>query len=435
MKRYIPLLTTLSQYRKGWFLSDLSAGLTVGVMLIPQGMAYAMLAGLPPIYGLYASTVPLLVYAILGTSRQLSTGPVAIISLLVASGVGAISIQGTSEYISLAIMMAVMVGVLQFFLGLFRVGSLINLMPHSMIAGFTSGAAFIIIGSQLKSLLGISVPRGSFLETIYYALVHITDINVITTLISVSALIILVIGKKWKSKFPFPLITICASILLVSIFEWNESGVKIIEDVPIGLPSFSIPLLEWNTILILLPTAITIALVGYMESIAVAKSIQERRKNYELDYNQELIALGLANIFGSLFQSYPTTGGFSRTAVNDQAGAKSGIASIISGILIITTLLFLTKYFYNLPMAVLAAIIVVAVIGLIDTREAIHLLHSDKGDFTIFIITASSTIILGVESGLILGVVSSIIFRLIFKRKIYASVTNVTNETQSLSEI
>ncbi len=410
----VPFLDTIKEYKKSWFAGDLMAGLTVGVMLIPQGMAYAMLAGLPPIYGLYASTIPIIAYALFGTSRQLAVGPVAMIALLISSGVGAMAEIGSDQFVSLAILLALMVGLIQLLMGVFRLGFLVNFLSHPVIAGFTSAAAIIIAFSQLKHLLGIKIPRGKVHETIHNVYHQWNEINFPTLAIGLIAIVMLFSLKRISKKIPGPLVAVLLGMGAVYIFGLTEQGVKIVGSVPGGLSGFAMPEINLDVMINLLPIALTISFIGFMESIAVAKAIQAKHKDYEVIPNQELIALGLSNIFGSFFKSFPVTGGFSRTAVNDQAGAKTTLASIISAILIVITLLFFTKYFYYLPNAILAAIIMVAVIGLIDFKEAKHLWKKDKADFWIFLITALCTLILGIEQGILVGVVLSLSL-LIFK--------------------
>jgi SulP family sulfate permease len=305
MKQYFPITNWIKDYSKTWLSGDLSAGLTVGVMLIPQGMAYAMLAGLPPIYGLYASTIPLLIYAIFGTSRQLAVGPVAMVALLISSGVGSLAAVGSDEYIQLAILLALMVGMLQFFMGVFKLGFLVNFLSHPVIAGFTSAAALIIGFSQMKHLLGIQIPRGKVHETILNIFQNINEVNLPTLGIGLGAIIILVLSKKINKKIPGPLVVVLLGMLTVTGLGLTETGVKVIKDVPGGLPSFGIPQVEGGALIALLPIALTISFVGFMESIAVAKAIQAKHKNYEIVPNQELIGLGIANIIGSFFKGLP----------------------------------------------------------------------------------------------------------------------------------
>lgn len=408
-KQFIPILDWLPKYKGDWLKGDLSAGLTVGVMLIPQGMAYAMIAGLPPIYGLYASTVPLILYAIFGTSRQLAVGPVAMVSLLTAAGIGALAEAGTETYIALAIALAVFVGLIQFLLGAFRLGFLVNFLSHPVISGFTSAAALIIGLSQLKHLLGVNISRSHHVhEIVLQALERFGEINWITFLIGMAGIGIIILGKRINRAIPGPLLAVLFGILAVWGFGLTDAEVKIVGEVPKGLPSFGMPTFNLETIQTLAPIALAISLVSFMESIAVAKAIQAKHRDYKVEPNQELVSLGLANIGGAFFQSYPTTGGFSRTAVNDQAGAKTGMASMISAVLIILTLLFLTPLFYYLPNAILASVIMVAVFGLIDFKEAVHLWHSNRTDFVMLIVTFLATLTLGIEQGIGIGVVLSL---------------------------
>ena len=409
MKAYFPFLSWIPAYDRKNLSGDISAGLTVGVMLIPQGMAYAMLAGLPPIYGLYASTIPLLIYALFGTSPQLAVGPVAMDSLLVASGVSQFAEIGTSEYISMAILLALMVGVIQLLMGVFRLGFLVNFLSHPVLVGFTSAAALIIASSQLTHLLGIEIPRLKVHETLLLVSKQLSAINLPTLLMGIGGIGILLMAKRAKRRIPGPLIIVALGILITYFFSLPEIGIKIVEDIPAGLPSVSLPDITSSSISQLLPIAITIAFIGFMESIAVSKALESKHKSYEVVPNQELTALGLANSLGSFFSAFPVTGGFSRTAVNDQAGAKTGLASIITAGIIILTLLFLTPIFYFLPKTVLAAIIMSAVLGLINIKAAKHLWKTDKKEFALFLFTAISTLALGIKEGILLGVVLSLL--------------------------
>lgn len=409
MKKYLPILNWLPNYNRTLLKGDVSAGLTVGVMLIPQGMAYAMLAGLPPIYGLYASIVPLIIYAILGTSRQLAVGPVAMISLLVAAGVGTLAKQGTAEYIQLAVVLAFLVGIIQTLMGVFRLGFMVNFLSQPVISGFTSAAALIIGASQLKHLLGIDIPRSNRIDIVLNsAFTEIESTNFYTLAIGLIAILIIVFIKKQKTIIPGALVVVVLAGLVVWGFELDQKGVHIMGTVPEGLPNFAIPVLQWDQLKSLFPIALTIAFINFMQSMAVAKAIQNKHRNYQVIPNQELIALGAANIFGSFFQAYPTTGGFARTAVNDQTGAKTGLASIISALLIIVTLLFLTPLFYYLPKAILASIIMVAVYGLFEIKEAIRLWKYYRPDFWMLAATFVGTLFLGIEEGVLLGAALSI---------------------------
>ncbi len=409
-KGFLPFLDWMFPYDKSNLKGDISAGLTVGVMLIPQGMAYAMLAGLPPIYGLYASTVPLILYALFGTSRQLAVGPVAMVSLLIATGIAQVAEPGSDQYLEFAILLALIVGAIQFLMGLLRLGFLVNFLSHPVISGFTSAAALIIGLSQLKHLLGVDISRSHHIhEILGEAFTKLDEIHWLTFVVGMLGILLIMGLKKVNNQIPGPLVAVIASIVVVSFLQLDEGGIKIVGDVPGGLPALKVPSVDMNNVRDLLPIAITISLIGFMESIAVAKAIQRKHKNYELRPNQELIGLGLANLGGALFQAFPTTGGFSRTAVNDQAGAKTGLASIISACLIVLTLLFLTPLFYYLPKTILASVIMVAVFGLIDIKEIRYLWKVDRKDLFLLVISFFATLLLGIENGILLGVLLSLL--------------------------
>lgn len=413
-----PVLDWLPNYQKDDLKGDLFAGLTVGVMLIPQGMAYAMIAGIPPIYGLYAAFIPQVIYSLFGTSRQLSVAPVAMISLLIGAGVSEMAEVGTEEYIQLAILLALMVGGLQLLFGLFRMGFLVNFLSQPVISGYTSAAAIIIGLSQLKHLLGVNMPSSNLIhEVIGNTTKHLSEVHLITLGIGIMSIVVIWILKKVNKSLPGPLIIVVLGILVVSALGLESNGVKIVGDVPKGLPSFNLPDVSAEKLNKLFSLALIISLVGFMESISISKAIQSKRKNYKVSSNKELIGLGFANIIGSLFSAFPVSGGFSRTAVNDQAGANTNLSSWISAALVGLTLLFFTGLFYNLPNTILAAIIMVAVFGLIDVQAPVFLFKTNRKDFAMLIITFLSTLIFGVQIGITTGVVLSI--GLLIHRSVY----------------
>ncbi len=406
---FFPPAQWVPQYTGAALRGDLVAGLTVGVMLIPQGMAYALIAGLPPIYGLYAALVPLVVYALLGTSRHLAVGPVAMVSLLVAAGVAPLAGGDAERYIALALLLALMVGVLQLLMGLARFGFLVNFLSHPVLTGFTAAAALIIGLSQLKHLLGVPLPRSNYVhEILWSAAQQLGAVNVPTLLIGLGGIALLVLLKRWKRALPGALVVVALGTVAAWAFSLHEHGVEIVREVPGGLPAPYLPALAPGDLAALLPIALTIALVGFMESIAVAKAFASKHR-YDVDANQELIALGLANLVGAVFRAYPVTGGFSRTAVNAQAGARSPAASLVSAGVIALTLLLLTPLFYFMPQAVLAAIVMVAVAGLIDLREVRFLWRVRRADFFLMLLTFGATLGLGIEEGILVGVVASLI--------------------------
>ncbi len=404
LERLIPAIRWLKSYDKKNLSSDLMAGLIVAVMLVPQSLAYAQLAGMPLVYGLYASTVPLLVYAFFGSSRHLAVGPVAIISLLTFSGVSALAEPGSNEFIALATLLALMVGLIQFVLGLLRVGFITNFLSHAVISGFTSASALIIAIGQLKHLMGITMPSTeNIFATLYEAARHLSDSNLITVTISLGSIATLILLRRYVKRFPAPILVVVLSTLAVYLLRLNGQGVSIVGEVPSGLPAFAFPALSISSLTALLPSALTIAFVGFVESIAVAKSIASKEK-YKINANNELIGLGLANLIGALFKGFPVTGGFSRTAVNYQAGARTPLATLITAVLIFITLIFFTPLFYYLPKAVLAATIVVAVYKLIDFQELVRLFKLKPIDGWTLLISFIATLVIGVEKGILVGI-------------------------------
>ncbi len=392
---------------------DLAAGLTVGTMLIPQGMAYALVAGLPPVYGLYAAITPQIFYALLGTSRQLAVGPVAMDSLLVAAGVSVIAEEGSANYLAYAILLALLVGVIQLLLGCLRMGFVTNLLARPVISGFTSAAAIIIGLNQMKHLLGypISSDPNAFL-LIQEVLSNISEIHIPSVLLGVGGLVVIKLSRHIIPKMPASLLVVVLGILLVTTFNLFEQGVKIVGSIPAGLPQLLIPELNWQVLNELLPLAVTIAVVGYIEAFSVAKAIESKKRDHAVSPNQELLALGAANFFGSLFQSFPVTGGFSRSAVNYQSGANTQLASLISAMLVAVTLLFFTGIFYYLPNAILAAIILVAVSGLIDWRYARQLWKDNRLEFGLLIATFFVTLNFSMVPGILAGISLSILLLL-----------------------
>ena len=405
MQKFFPFLTWIKDYNLKTFLADLPAGLTVGIMLIPQGMAYAMIAGLPQEYGLYAALVPQVIYALMGTSRQLAVGPVAMDSLLVAAGLSVIATVGTEYYILLAVTLAFVMGTIQFLMGAFKLGFLVNFLSKPVISGFTSAAALIIGFNQIKYLVGVDIVRSNQVHLILVDFFKkIDQVHLLTFGIGLAGIVLVKGMKKYVPKIPAALVLVVTGIFLVKLGGLDTLGVDIVGDIPSGLPAFTLPVLDMEVLSELLPVAVTLALIAFMEAISVSKAIEMKHTEYRVRPNQELIALGAANIIGSLFQAYPTSGGFSRTAVNDQAGAKTGVAAMVSAIVIGLTLLFLTSWFYFLPKALLASIIMVAVLGLVDFKYPITLFRNRKEEFFLLVFTFIVTLTVGITEGILIGV-------------------------------
>ncbi|NCF30709.1 MAG: sulfate permease [Bacteroidetes bacterium] len=404
MQRYFPFLEWIKNYDSDLFKGDLSAGITVAVMLIPQGMAYAMIAGLPPVYGLYAAIFPQMVYAFMGSSRHLAVGPVAMDSLLVATALNTIAVVDANHYISLAIFLALFMGLIQVFLGFLKFGFLVNFLSQPVISGFTSAAAVVIGMTQLKHVIGIDLPSHHLIQKIFHSLWQSNEeIHLFTLLITLGSIALIFAIKYLSHRIPAALIVVVASTLLTAQLSWNEKGLNIVGPIPEGLPSIQLQSISLEEVYQLLPMALTLALIAFLEAISVAKAIEIKEKKETINPNQELIALGTANILGSLFQSYPTTGGFSRTAVNHQSGAKTGIASLISATLVALTLMFFTDWFYHLPKAVLGAIILTAVINLIDLKYPYKLWKTHREEFFVLLFTFAVTLVMGIKEGILLG--------------------------------
>lgn len=410
-KRNLAITTWLPNYKRNYLKSDIIAGLTVGIMLIPQGIAYAQIAGMPLVYGLYASVVPAIIYVIFGSSLQLSVGPTAVLSLLVASSIGQLAEAGSQVYIELTILLALIIGLIQLGLSLMRLGFLVNYLSHPVISGFTSAAAVMIGVSQFKHLLGVDLGNSKLIhQTVGQIVQQFGAINWIAFAIGVGAIVLIVVLKRFLKHIPGSLIAILLGILITYVLRLDQLyEVKIVGTVPRGFPSFEMPTLHLTYLPKLLPMAVTIALISFMESIAIAKAVQMKDKSYKVYPNQELGAIGLMNVVGAFFQSFPTTGSFSRTAVNVQNGAKTGIALLVTAIFIGLTLLFLTDVFFYLPIPILAAIIIVSVIGLIDIKEPRKLWFADRKDFWVLMTTFLGTMTLGIEKGILAGVFLSMV--------------------------
>ncbi len=401
----------LADYQKSYLKGDLWAGVTIGVLLIPQSMAYAMIAGLPPIYGLYAAFLPQVIYSLAGSSRHLSVAPSAMISLLIVAGISNLAVPGTVNYVHMAVLLALIVGILQLTFGLMRFGFIVNFLSRPVISGYTSAAAIIIGLSQLKHLFNIDIPYSNLIPDIIQNIIYEKNsIHLTSVIIGAVGIIMLMVLKRVNKFLPGPLVVVVVGIIATSLFHLGEQGVEIVGEIPEGLPPVSLPGIVLDDIGQLLPLALIISLVGFMESVSIAKTIQARKKDYEIMANRELTGLGLANITASFFGTFPVSGGLGRTAVNVDAGANTNLSSWISAMVVGFTLLFLTPLFYNLPKPVLAAIVIVAALGLIDLKMPVWLFRISKRDFLMLVVTFAITLLFGVVAGILTGVVLSLIF-------------------------
>ena len=408
--RFFPFLTWFKGYQLATFRGDALAGITVAVVLIPQAMAYALLAGLPPVYGLYAAAVTPLIGALWGSLRQLATGPIAIMSLLVLTTLTPLAEPGSERFVELSFLLALMVGFLYLLIGIFRLGMVMFFISHSAVKGFTAAAALIIIATQLPHFLGISASRHEYiLPRLIEILKGLPALHIPTTAIGLLALGIIFGIQKIRKSLPAGLIAMVCATLLVFMIELHLKGVAIIGEIPSGLQHPMMPPLDFETISSLLGPAVVIALVSFAETYSVGKAISSKTKQ-KVSVDQEFIGQGLANLFGSFLQSYPVSGSFSRTAINYAAGAKTGISSVISSLSVILALLFLTPLFTYIPKAALAALVISAVLLLFNPKEVFVLWKANRHDGIVAVTVFVIALIAKPDYALLIGVMISLMF-------------------------
>ncbi len=409
ISRYIPFVKTIKSYSRSTFLYDLPAGIMVAILLVPQAIAYAYLAGMPPQYGLYASLIPILIYAFLGTSPHLAIGPVAISAILILAGVSKLDEPFSTSYIELVILAGLLIGVVQVVLGFFKLGRYINLLSYPVITGFTSAASIIVITSQFKDVLGVITPRYDYLfQTVIHTISNLSQTHYLTLAIAVVSFLFIFLLRRLSKKIPGGLIVVTLGILISYFFDLANRGVDIIGFVPEGLPEFNSPSLSFSTIISLLPVVIMVTIIGIIESVGIAKAIENKNQFYEIDTNKELIALGTSKIAGSFFSAFPSSGSFSRSALLHEIKAKTTVASIITVLFVMLSLLFLTPLLFYLPKVILAVIIIYAVKNLFEYRLAKKLIKIHRFDFAIMFITFLVTLLVSIEIGVATGFLVSL---------------------------
>lgn len=427
--QFLPILDWGLHYRSEHWVGDLMAGVIVAIVLIPQGMAYAMLAGLPPQVGLYASMVPMVLYALFGTSRTLSVGPVAMDSLLVAIGLAPLATPGSAEYVALALVLALMVGLIEILMGVLRLGFVVNFLSYAVIVGFTNAAVLVIGTSQFKHLLGVKIPQSEgFADTVHNLVKAAPDTNGVTVVVGLVSIAGLLFFSQMLPKIlhqqgiaggwivPLsrsgPLVVVGSSILLVSLLGLHDRfGVAVVGDIPQGLPSLAVPPVSLAQMQTLLPTALVISFVAFMESISVAKSLASKRRQ-RIDPNQELIGLGAANVGAAFTGGYPVTGGVSRSVVNFTSGANTGLSALVTASLVALVVALFTPLLYSLPLATLAAVIFVAVSKLVDIQSIQRLWRVSRMDAVTAVITFWAVLLIGIQTGIVVGLGTSIAFHL-----------------------
>jgi len=427
LKRYLPILDWGARYDRDTATSDAVAAVIVTIMLIPQSLAYAMLAGLPPEVGLYASIAPLILYAVFGTSRALAVGPVAVVSLMTAAAVGQVAAQGTPEYWGAAIALALMSGLMLTAMGLLRLGFMANFLSHPVISGFITASGIIIAASQLKHILGVKAGGHNLAEVLASLAQTIGDANPITAVIGVSVAAFLfwarkrlkplLIAKGLRPRLADviakagPVMAVAASTLAVWGLGLHERGVAIVGAIPSGLPPLALPSLDpalWSSLAV---SALLISVVGFVESVSVAQTLAAKRRQ-RIVPDQELIGLGAANIGAAFTGGFPVTGGFARSVVNFDAGAETPAAGAFTAVGILLAALLLTPLLYFLPVATLAATIIVAVLSLVDLGALRRTWAYSRPDFAAQLATIALTLGFGVEAGILAGVGLSIFLHL-----------------------
>ncbi|MEN3973535.1 sulfate permease [Emcibacter sp. SYSU 3D8] len=446
LARYLPILVWGRAYSRRDLPGDVTAGLITAIMLVPQAMAYAMLAGLPPQIGLYASIAPPILYGIFGSSRALAVGPVAIASLMTATALTALSPPGSPSYIANALVLSFLIGLMLVVLGAARAGFMVNFLSHPVIAGFTSAAAILIVISQIKHLLGVSVPSGDTVETITGLFGHIGQTKLATLSIGVGTLLVLLLMREPLARLlgrwnlspltiqfitrSSPLLAVIAGIVVTGMWHLDSTaGVAIVGTIPEGLPSLTMPSTDLTLWQALLPSAALIAFVGYLESVSVAKALAGKRRQ-KVDADQELIGLGAANLAAAFTGASPVAGGFARSMVNFSAGANTPLASILTALLLAFSVMFLTPLFHYLPQAVLAATIVVAVVQLIEIDSFRRTWRYNKADFLAQTATFVIVLAIGIETGIITGIALSLLLYLWRSSRPHFAVVGQVGDTE-----
>ncbi len=450
LSRYLPILEWGRTYNRNVLTDDLMAAVIVTIMLIPQSLAYALLAGLPPVVGLYASILPLVLYAVFGTSRTLAVGPVAVISLMTASAAGAIAEQGTAQYLEAAITLAMLSGVMLAILGILRAGFLANLLSHPVISGFITASGILIATSQLKHILGVTAGGDNWPDMLGSLAASIDETNGWTLAIGIPATMFLFWVRKGakpalqKVGLPEraadmtakagPVVAVALTILAAIAFDLQDKGVNIVGAIPQGLPPFAVPSTDLALIEQLWVPALLISIIGFVESVSVAQTLAAKRRQ-RISPDQELIGLGAANVASAFSGGYPVTGGFARSAVNFDAGAQTPAAGAYTAVGIALATLFLTPLLFSLPIATLAATIIVAVLSLVDLKTPGRLWRYSKADFAAHIATIAITLIAGVEMGVIAGVVVGLLLYLWRASRPHAAIVGRVPETEHFRNV
>lgn len=410
--RLFPFLGWWPRVGRRTLTADLWAGLTGAVIVLPQGVAFAAIAGLPPQYGLYAAMVPVIVAALFGSSWHLISGPTTAISLVVYANVSQLAPPGSPEYIRLVLALTVLAGLVQFGLGLARLGGVVNFVSHSVVTGFTAGAAILIATSQLGHFFGVTLPRGgSFLETWLAFFQQLPAVNGHVALIAGATLFVAMLLKRLWPRSPALLLSLIAGSLLCQAVDGAGHGARLVGALPASLPPLSLPEIDLDTFRVLFPGALAVAMLGLAEAVSIARAVAVRSQQH-IDNSQEFIGQGLANMAGGFFSGYASSGSFTRTGVNYDAGAKTPLAAVFSAVLLSLVVLLVAPVTAYLPIAAMAGVIVLVAAGLVNAKAIRHILRTDRSEAGVLAATFLSTLFVGLEFAIYAGVMLSLLLYL-----------------------
>ncbi|MFI5047794.1 MAG: sulfate permease [Acidimicrobiia bacterium] len=408
LARAIPVLDWLPRYRRADLRGDVVAGITGAAILVPQSMAYATIAGLPPIVGLYASVVPVLVYAVLGSSPQLSVGPLATISIIGAVALAKLAPAGSPEYVAFAATLAILVGGVHLALGWTRLGFLVRFLSEPVMTGFIAAVGVIIVTTQLGPLFGFPVPTDPLpLETVANWVDRLDQTSIATLAVSIPTLVVLLLLRRYR-RLPSALVAVVGWALASSVFDLGAHGITLVGPVPEGLAGPAWPPFDWQAVRVLLPASLAITFVGFVESLAVEREYAQEH-GYRITANHELVALGSTNVAAGLFQGMIVTGAVTRSSIVDAAGARTQLSGAITALVVAPLLVFWTSGFSYIPLCVLAVIVIVAVVGFVHVPEARRLWRVDRTDFWLMTGAFAAAVGLGVEFGVLVAVAASIV--------------------------
>jgi high affinity sulfate transporter 1 len=403
-----PILTWLPQYNRSFFRADLIAGITLTAFAVPELMAYAQLAGLPAVYGLYAGIIAPLVYCIFGTIKQMSIGPSSSEAILLASILSLLPGLDLARYMSLAALTAVMAGTFSIISRIFRVGFVVHLISHTVLKGFLAGVGIVIISGQFFRIMGIPSGPRAFFDQVSYLFHNISEVNIPTLFFGFMTIMLLIVAHKKYSTFPTALLIVIVSILVMSVTNLEESGISVVGEIPQGLPTLVFPEVSFEDIQILFPLAFAVFIVAYVENMSIGQALSKKYR-YRVDPDQELLAFGATSVVTGLFQGFPVSGSYSRTALNETSGAITQLSGALSALLIAVVALFLSGLFSNIPEAVIGGLIIVAVTRLIDLKGLWRIASISRNEFIIAMATCIGVLLFGILSGVFLGVILSIL--------------------------